>query len=152
MIKKLILILLIAFTISCSEDSSLCCAGDSTGIEISVVGENGQDLLNPENPEAYQEGEIELKYKINGEIEKAYHSLEGAKGVRIVKHESEYRISIILNYFENEEKPTTYIQWNATDIDTIQAEFRRWGGNNIVVEKVWYNDDLKNHSYFQIEK
>lgn len=153
--KKLAMIIMFLVAVGCDKnnDDNPVQTVNAIGIEFSIVDENGNDLLNPASLNAYQEDDIKLYYEIGG-VKKEVNSPSSTNpdGILIYQHESEYRIGIALNHDENEPLPITYIQWNATDTDTLKAEFRRWGASNIAVEKVWYNNELKNNFYFQIEK
>lgn len=142
--KKLVMLSMILATISCSEknEDNPVATVNATGIKLSVTNENGADLLNPNNPNAYLEENIRLFYLINGQVEEVYDgNLDNPRHFSVFHHESKYRIGIGLN--ENGQPSTTHIKWNDTDTDTIKAEFRRWGASSIQVLKVWYNGDLK---------
>ncbi len=140
------------------------CSGDekptnstiiSKSVEISIRDMNGNDLLDPQNPNAYIEDEIKVFYLVNGVPEEVlWANMDHSRGFNISNRANEYRIAVFLN--DNENQPITYIQWNGTDADTLRAEFRRWD-NGIEVRKVWFNDVLRwefsdGDSYFEIMK
>lgn len=150
------------FLVSCSNGTDCCANPDNStivgiGMEMSVRDENGTDLLDPQNPNAYMEEDIKLFYLIDGEVgEVFYGNLDHPRMIKIFQHENEYRIGIALNHNENENPPITYIQWSETDTDTLKAEFRRWD-NGIEVRKLWFNNELKwqfsdGDTYFEIVK
>ena len=158
--KNLIYIIAAIFVIGCSDDDEyMVCCNTGThmdGIEIAVKNENGADLLDPNNPEAYQENNIKLFYKVDGEIVEVYDStLDSPRNINIYKHENEYRIGINLNYDRNEDQPITYIQWNETDRDTIKAQFHYTGPEDsnysFTIENLWFNGTEK-EPYFEIVK
>lgn len=154
--KKLAMIIMIFVAISCSEnndDNPEIATVNALGIEISITDGNGNDLLDPNNPNAFLEENIRLYYKVNGQVEEVYDShLTHPRHFLVFQHESEYRIRVFLNEKENATQTITYIKWNATDTDTIKAELRRWGASNVAVDEVWYNGGLKNSYYFEIVK
>ena len=105
-----------------------------------IVRDNdGNDLLNPENPNAYKESDIKLFYKINGNVEEVFEgNLDNPRHFEIFKHKNEYRITVGVNHAKNEDLPITYIQWNEADTDTIKAKFRRTD-NLTIIKKLWLN-------------
>ena len=46
-----------------------------------------------------------------------------------------------MNTAESEDMPITYIKWNETDTDTIQAHYIRTE-NSIIYDQIWYNGIL----------
>lgn len=160
--KVFFLIGLVIFFIGCS-DGTDCCPNPtnativSLGISMSISDVNGNDLLDPQNPDAYTKDEIKLFYLIDGEPVEVYNpGMDHPNGFKIFQHENEYRIGIALNHDENENPPVTYIHWSNGDTDTLQATFRRWD-NGIEVRKVWFNNELRwqfsdGDSYFEIVK
>ena len=74
----------------------------------------------------------ELFYRGNFDYPRGYALLEDANGEKYLR--------LFLN--TQGELPVTLIQFNDTDIDTIECEFIRKNGN-INCAKIWYNDVLE---------
>jgi hypothetical protein len=112
-------------------------------IEMSLKSSNGEDLLDPNNPDAYKVENIKLYYLINGEKKEVFDpNMAYPRNFFIFKHESEYRIRVFQNHSETETLPITYIEWSPDATDTIQTEIYR-DENSIRAIKTWFNGDLK---------
>jgi len=164
--KNYLLMIFVIFIISCSkqEDQKLDNIGVNVDrdINISVKDSAGNDLLDPENPQAIRESEIWLYYLIDGKKEKVYiPNLDHPRNFFIFKDHRNYDSSeYIIRVFPNDEKsnsyPITYIQWNNADTDTIKCEIERTE-YEVRCTKVWYNGELKwkgndTWRYFEIIK
>lgn len=109
------------------------------GIEFSISNSPNGDLLDPKNPNSLDFSNIKLFYVINGEKQEVYNpNLTYPRNFKIFKHENEYRIRVFLNDTETTDKTITYIQWNSSDTDTIEAAFDR-NERSILKNKVWLN-------------
>lgn len=150
--KNAIIILISALFLSCnnsneSEDEIKYNGVNlNVGINLSVVNNQGEDLLNPLLEDGYKEEGIRMFYLLNNEvIEYAPDDwLDNPKGFEIFKSEIEdkYLLRILsLNYAETEEIPTTYLQWNENETDTLKVTYRRMGGS-VLKETVLLNDVL----------
>lgn len=133
-------------TIGCNSDDSSDenAAVVDTAIEFSLKNNEGEDLLNPENPNAINQSGIKLFYLINGEVQEVYDAnMQNPRNFMIFYHEikQNYVIRVFQNSSETEQSPITYIQWDGEDTDTLQAEYRRETGL-IQVTKTWLNDNL----------
>lgn len=123
-----------------SDDESQFSLGNV--IELGVKDNNGVDLLNPNNPESFNESDIRLFYLINGNIEEVNNpTADSPRGFLIFEQNESNRIRIFLNYSESEELPITYVQWDETDTDTLKCKIRRTS-SLVTAEKVWLNDEL----------
>ncbi|SRX55997.1 hypothetical protein [Aequorivita sp. CIP111184] len=112
-------------------------------VELSLKSTNGEDLLDPNNPNGYKAEDIKLYYLINGEKQEVFDAnMDYPRNFFIFKHESEYRIRIFQNLAETEALPITYVEWNNQDTDTLQAEYHR-ADRLIQVIKTWFNGELK---------
>lgn len=112
------------------------------GMEFSVFNNNNQDLLDSTTNNHFNKTEIKLFYIIDGIKNEVYNpTYDNPRNFKVYKHENEYRISIGMNYTESSEKPITYIHWNETDTDTIEAEYIRTY-NAVMKNKVWFNGNL----------
>ncbi len=160
--KNLILFCTALFFLSCSksdkEENQSSVHLD--GIEIAVRNAAGEDLLDPNTPNAYSADGIKLFYEINGEVVEVYDpAMDHPRNFIIYNYinenESEYRIGIFLNYDRNEAQPITYIQWNETDRDTIKAKFHYSGpadsNYSFDIENLWFNG-IEKDPYFEIVK
>lgn len=139
--KNIVMLFTILLFLGCSpekqEDFNL-----NVGFELSIINETGEDLLDPNHPNAIKEENIKLFYVINDKVEEVYNpNLDNPRNFLIFKHENEYRIRIFQNYSETETKPITYVQWSDSDKDTIEASYDRYS-NAIIQRKIWYNGTL----------
>ena len=114
----------------------------AVGIDIGIRNANGEDLLNPSNPNSYKADNIKLYYLINGKkIEINDPKMATPRNFIIYEKDGEYRIGVTQNYSETESLPITYIEWNPNETDTLQAEVYRNGGL-IRSIKTWFNGEL----------
>lgn len=146
------ILLLGMMALSCESENPTNAAVMDTGVEIAIYDTSGTDLLNPNNPNAFQAEEIKLFYKIDGERVEVFNPMmDYPRNFFIFQHENEYRIRIFLNINRNASRPVTYIQWNETDTDTLKAEFR-YPNSSVISEKVWFNGEPVITDYFEIVK
>lgn len=65
---------------------------------MSVTNADGRDLLNPNNPDTFQEDGIKLFYLKNGKAEEVYEGhLDKPKGYPVFQSAEGYQIGIKLN-------------------------------------------------------
>ena len=145
--KNLIFLLLATLIVSCSSDDN---NNDEsyynldTNIIFTIKDSNGNDLLNPNNPNAYLSETVKIFYlKENGDVDEIYNSNYGSpRNFSIITPENSgsdvYAFSLQPNTHIME-NAITYIEWNDTEIDTIKTNYR-YGDNHTVCNKVWYND------------
>ena len=130
-----------------------------------VVSEDGTDLLNPENENSYKHDEIEIWYLYpdGAYFKEDCPSCVISKGFQILYDKNRgYIMNLMMGstkgifngkYINSQpETFTTYIHWNATDIDTVYTEFvHRCGTNDpydagyckmYIYDKVYYNGEL----------
>jgi len=127
---------------SCNKDEEkeLVSFYHSTSFEVSIKNNAGEDLLDPNNPNSYNENEIKIFYLINGEMEEVYDALmDSPRNFFIFKSESEYKLRLFLDY--STDFTTTYIKWNESEMDTIQAEIFKTEGLT-AYSKAWYNNEI----------
>lgn len=140
--KNLLIILVVTALIACEKSNDMEAQYSSNievGIEFSILNSQNEDLLNPENPNHLDVTKIKLFYLINGEKQEVYNpNLDSPRNFRIFKDENEYRIAVFLNHTETSEKPITYIQWNDSDIDTLEVDINRTQ-NSILQNEIWLN-------------
>jgi len=156
--KAIILILTFITLFGCSSNDNQEQFNFDVGFEFSVTDNEGNDLLNPDNPNSFNESDIKLFYLINEETVEVYdNNLDYPRNFLIYQNSDSYRIRIFLNYSETEELPETYIQWSETDSDTIKSEINR-SNTYVKIQKVWLNDNIiwnssdNSEPYYQIVK
>jgi len=128
---------------SCKEDGNSQYNLDIS-IGLSVLDENGTDLLNPSNPSAYSENNIKIFYLIEGQKEEIFKpNLDNPRMFFIYENEEtgKYVMNLGPNDALGDEYPITYIQWDEKDTDTLKCEFAR-GDNFTITTKVWLNDSV----------
>lgn len=134
--KPILLTLLVLIMLGCNTDKEDCCVIYSLGANIALTNASGEDLLNPNNPNAYKKENIRVFHLIDGEQKRA-----GIDDFLYRDADSIYRYRTFVNYEGNDEYPITYIDWSETDRDTIKSEIYR-SGNITRVIKLWCNGEL----------
>lgn len=134
-----------------------------TDISITVISENGIDLLNSDNTDAFLEENIKIYYLVNGEMEEVYDpNMDNPRNFSINEPEvngDKYWMELSLNIASDttEVYGITYIKWNDIDTDTIQCDYKSGNGYTIITKvlfnkkNVWEGDGL-NGRYFEIIK
>lgn len=112
-------------------------------IEFTISSTNGVDLLNPNNTNAYLEGNIKIFNLINENIVEAYNqNADNPRDFRIVSPENSgderYYIRVFINNPKTE-NAITYIKWNETETDTIKSNSTVDGK---ILTQAWYNNEL----------
>ena len=158
--KNFIVLIAVVSLFACSKSDEMSPAGfnENAFFEFSVFNSQNIDLLDPATPDHYKEEEIKLFYEVDGEMIEVYDPYMSApRNFFIYNYENEYRIRVFLNHTDTSEKPITYIQWNDTDTDTIEATFKR-NRYNITVNQVWLNEleiwdsTMVDNQYFKLIK
>ena len=135
--KTITIILFFIVVLGCSKkDDSQDQFVIDRGVNISILNAAGADLLDPNNPDAFKKENIRTYHLINGEVKVA-----GADDILFQESNDLYVFRTFVNSEGNDEFPITYIDWSATDRDTIKSEIYRTK-NSIRAIKVWLNDDL----------
>lgn len=133
-------ILLIFTSCNKEEETKLVGAFIGVGINVSIKNNLGEDLLDPNNPNAFNENDIKVYYLIDGEMIEVFDPLmDYPRNFKIFKNESDFRVRIFLDH--STDKTTTYIKWNDSEIDEIKADIYTTE-NHISYSKAWYNSDL----------
>lgn len=140
--KKSFLILLIipcALMTSCSKEND---NGEEihmgVSFDIAVVDSAGNDLLDPETPNAYAIDSVKEFYSkpLHGQLKDyvftPYMYDKKRNGYTILRIEC--------NNNENKKYPLSYLKWNSADTDTLKTKFRR--ANGVSIDSVWYNGKL----------
>jgi len=94
-----------------------------------VLDHEGNDLLDPDNPDAIGSDDLDIYYVIDGEAERFYESnLDAPKGFSIYEPEGDYekyRIRLFLNTSETKEVTRTLLKWSDFETDTIKTKYYR---------------------------
>ncbi|SFB90195.1 hypothetical protein INR75_07870 [Zunongwangia sp. SCSIO 43204] len=142
--SKLLLGILGAFlAIGCSQERP----GADTfnldvAVEITVQNEKGQNLLDPKTEGAINPEDIKLYYVEDGKAQEVYDETSDLpKSFMIFQTGGTYRMRILQNHVDSDDRPLTLIQWNETDVDTIQSEYLK-GDRYIIQDKIYYNGKL----------
>lgn len=143
--KEIIRVLLMFFTLicfSCKEEEQPNFAVVDMMTFITVLDQQGNNLLDPRNTGSFEAKDIKIFYERNGKMEEFFQAnLDMPRNFRIDPPElgSDYLMALAL------ESETTIIHWNEVESDTLRAEIEHLGqeGSGIVVKKVFYMDEIK---------
>lgn len=133
-------ILMVAFLIAAKGCSTkLCgCVQFDTQVRFNFVGQNGNSLLNPDQPRSVEEEDIELVFVEHGvEIPANSH-------FDIVHNRSSNRYYLLLepNLEADTQMPVAYLTFNESDRDTVKVEIVE-DADLTKVTMVWYNGVLR---------
>ncbi|MFK5958964.1 MAG: hypothetical protein QM495_08870 [Lutibacter sp.] len=146
--KNLIFMLLaLILIVSCSSDDNNNennYYNLDTDVIFTVKDSNGNDMLNPNNQNAYLSDNIKIYYvKADGGSEEIYYpNLSSPRNFRIITPEDSQENIYAFQLFPNTyvmEDAITYIEWNNTETDTIKTNYR-YGKNYTICDKIWYNN------------
>lgn len=152
---------------SCSSNSTSPIEGvPNPGVHVafSFLDENGNDLLDLENPEAWGEDNITIYNLIDGEKKSRFNvNMDKPKGFSILYHEEEDMFFMSLNLSEqiDDGYTTTFIEFPNGETDTLKIKAEQ--KSNLVTRagKFWYNEKLlfdeeeteyQDLGYFEITK
>lgn len=125
---------------SCSEEEQPQFATISTMTFITVLDQKGNNLLDPNQEDAYDQKEIKTFYERDGKMEEFFAAhLDMPRNFRIdpPMYGKDYLMAVALD------SEKTVIKWNKTESDTIQAEFLDNKDQAIFVSKVYFKGELK---------
>jgi len=132
----LILALTLLF-MSCKEDN-ITNDRIETDMYFSLVDQNGNDLLDPNNANHIKESDIKLTYFMDSSLQSA----ESSKELRFLNEKKDGLYTIlVLNHTDNYEKPITHVEWGDFKKDTLKAAIARSQGI-LALAKVWLNNEL----------
>lgn len=134
---SLILIALMSF--SCNENEQPQFATVDMMAFITVLDEQGNNLLDPSQEGSFKAKDIKIFYERDGKITEFFEGhLDMPRNFRIdpPEFDREYIMALVLD------SKKTVIQWNETESDTIQAEIYD-DGASIIVLKVYHQGELK---------
>lgn len=107
--KYMIPLFIILVCLSCTNDNEQFVV--DIDLELSVKDAMGNDLLNPDNPNAFIEDKINIYYKKNeGKALMFEGNLTHPEGFFIYEHDDEFRIRLFPYSVGNVEFPVTYIE------------------------------------------
>ncbi len=145
--RNILFVILILGLFSCNRDEEECCKNIEADLQISIVNNEGVDLLNPLNGEINidnfklyyknQSGDLILFNNIN---------LDNPKGFELVNPENNGNQRYSINLFLNTEHLVdntsfTFISWNDNKNYEIKTVFFE-GNNSLIAEKVFINNEL----------
>lgn len=136
------LMLVLAF--GCNKDDGPS-ADIENNVEMTIMDASGEDLLNPDNPNALSLEQIKTYYELDGvktEINRG--NLDNPKMLVILEPSSDsenYRLSLFMNTEEDSEITTTYLEWGPERTDVFESQIDRSGGG-VRNEKTWFNGEL----------
>ncbi|TRZ42479.1 hypothetical protein [Robertkochia solimangrovi] len=158
MMKNIFILMLLALSSCSNSDENQDNFVLDTMIEFEVRDNQGNDMLDPENSNSYDESQIKLLYLNNGKYVEFYDSsLDHPKNFLIYKHANNYRIRVFINNDINEDKPETIIQWSENEKDTIRVEIARTNRSELI-KSIWMNEEYiwdesyKTEPFFILEK
>ena len=145
--NKLITTIIIGLIVcACSSDNSDCCTVIDIGMDIKYVNQAGENLFDIENGLDIEE--IKVYYKIENEWELHYsYNLDSPKGISLIQRGEETylrltpSIDIVTDGYSE-----TKIELSSEESDVIRTMIDN-SQPNVIVTKVWYNNDLKWEAY-----
>ncbi len=145
--KSLLYLIIILFLVNCKSDNENQSVDIDTGLSISIVNNEGIDLLNPNDSSSIKEKNIKLFYLINGEKEEFFDAdLDSPKGFGIYKDVDSYKIDIMPYIGNSNQITTTFIELEKGVLDTIKCKIEKTE-NRVLCSKVWFNSELKWEAY-----
>lgn len=141
---KSILLTILSMALIClfSCEKKNCCSVISNAVEITVLNQQGKNLLA--EPAVFTKGDIETYHVVNGKAQ-LYNqpNLDADKGFLLIKEVvGKERLRLFVYHNKEEKRPRTLIKFGNTKMDTIDCEFR-YSGSSVFLEKVWLNGESK---------
>jgi len=142
--KLLIFSFTLVLLLSCKKTKEESAIVLSSNVDINLVDAAGNDLLDPNIPNTYNNNRISISYVTNGNPIVYHDNSDYPNGYFIFKEnmDSLYTIRVFLNFDKNEKYPTTLIHWKNNETDTIRTKFK-YINKNIILDSLWYNGVLK---------
>lgn len=143
--KRFLLFSIALILVSCSSDTDSpidCCTVIDTGVDIMYVNEDGENLLEGENP--INISNITVYHKIGSEWTRYFKgNLDYPKGLMPIEINNEKYLRIFVSTeVVQDQISETKLVFSENDEDLIKTELNL-SANNTIVKKVWYNNDLK---------
>ncbi len=142
-VKLYLIVIMAGLFLSC--EKSVETAFVDTSIDFIVKDSEGNDLLNPKNPNSINIDNIKLLFDIDGEQVVYYdENMDAPKGIMHYEQDGLYYLRIVKINFKdkNESLPVMYIQWTENDTDKITCEVVKYDTGSMFTQKVWLNDEL----------
>lgn len=114
------------------------CMQIDTQIHINFVDQNGHSLVNPNHPHAMTKRNTDLLFLENGQKKIVDHKFEVVADTA----DSRYFLNIQPNIIKGQNTSIAYLRFDDSTMDTLKVEYQ-YGDNLEVVEKVWYNQQLR---------
>lgn len=113
------------------------------GINLIVKDSEGNDLLNPNNPNAINVDNIKIIHEINDEQVVYFDEfMDAPRGFRVYEKEGVYYLSVLTVTSKYMQKSITYVQWSEDDTDKLICEIEQYKTGSTFICKVWLNDEL----------
>ncbi|WP_075349783.1 hypothetical protein [Algoriphagus marinus] len=135
---KYLIVCLVLISFSCKENEQPQFATVDMMAFITVLDEQGNNLLDPNQEGAYYPKDIKIFYERDGKMVEFYEGyLTMPRNFRIDPPEfgSDYLLALALD------SEKTVIQWNEAEADTIIAEIQD-NASSVIVQKVYYQGQL----------
>lgn len=145
--KALTILVLMISLYSCKKNNDA--VFDETGFDITYFDQNGNDLLDPNNPKSYKESNIDIYYLLDGIKVKQYQeNLQSPEFFFISNEIRENKHFMVLHpnrkSLDENNRAITYINFGNNEEDKVECEFQTYeNSSNIQVVKIWYNNELK---------
>lgn len=123
--------------------------------------QNGEDLLNPEHPDSWDEENLGLYYLRNGSKVQMYEAnLDNPKGLNIYHSEDRQRyiLRLWVSPYLEENTSITFLEFPDGSFDTLEVQGQINEYDEIDPQKLWYNSNFKwekgseTSRYFEIDK
>jgi len=116
----------------------------STDVIFAVRDADGNDLLDPVTPGAFDEADIDVFYYENGEYKPVYEGhLDYPKSFMIINEKGDdfarIKVFVDINHTDQDGVSTTLVGFGDNEPDTIRAEIIRSKNGSITTGKVWLN-------------
>lgn len=124
-------------------------AGTALDIRIDLLFQNekGENLLNPNHPNAITEQNTDLYFQIEGQNQKVFDgNLDCPKMfcIQELEDDAPYKYLMLLtpNIIEGQNMATTYIRFSDATMDTLRVAYE-YNTPATYVTKIWYNQELR---------
>lgn len=147
-LSQTLLIIFAFMNLACKEDEQPNFAVVDTVAFITVLDQQGNNLLDPSHEGSFKAKDIKIFYERNGEMIEFFEGhLDMPRNFRIDPPEfgSDYLMALVLD------AKKTVIQWNKTESDTLLAEIHD-DARSVVVRQVSHKGELKHDTKTSITR
>jgi hypothetical protein len=138
------LLLFIVFLTSCFSACEKPKTMIDTDIQICYVDKNGNDLLDPANPNGYKESDIDLYYMIDGVKTRVFDGMMDLPENFKFYYSEVFHI-YSLSIFPNDRYDANKMSETLIDfgdrVDTLKVSYHV-GDNSLIIHSAWYNNIL----------